>query len=226
MIASHPAPARPATDQRPHVYTPPQLIDEVAGVYRQWRWDGHQIALWLGSATPALVARFIQNRPARGTHPRSDIHLVTSGINLPDAPTRTAWGEALADQQEELACVVVVVEGGGFWSSAMRGVVTGITMLAPQMQSLLVAGSIADVVAAQACELYGLGDGDDGLDMTTLYSMSGSLADEKMAQYETAFPDCDGGWQTYLRQSMPGLGNAATDEHGMPMKNWWPFLFY
>jgi hypothetical protein len=36
----------------------------------------------------------------------------------------------------------------------------------------------------------------------------------------------DGGWQTYLRQSMPGYDNPAFAEDGTPMKNWWPFLFY
>jgi hypothetical protein len=82
------------------------------------------------------------------------------------------------------------------------------------------------VVAAQACEHYGLGDGPGGSDLTTLYSQSGSLADEKMAEYERRFPDCDGGWQTYLRQSMPGYRNAARAEDATPMKNWWPFLFY
>ncbi len=46
-----------------------------------------------------------------------------------------------------------------------------------------------------------------------------------MAEYERRFPDCDGGWQTYMRQSMPGYQNAAFDESGAPMKNWWPFLF-
>jgi len=84
----------------------------------------------------------------------------------------------------------------------------------------------AGVVAAQSCEHYGMKDGPNGTDITTLYSQSGSLADTKMAEYERRFPDCDGGWQTYLRQSMPGLENAATDASGAPMKNWWPFLFY
>lgn len=82
------------------------------------------------------------------------------------------------------------------------------------------------VTAAHACEHYGLRDGEGGKDQTTLYSEAGSLADVKMAEYETAFPDCDGGWQTYLRQSMPGLGNQAFAEDGTAMKNWWPFLFY
>jgi hypothetical protein len=82
------------------------------------------------------------------------------------------------------------------------------------------------VVAAQACEHYAMKDGANGADQTTLYSQAGSLADQKMAEYESKFPDCDGGWQTYLRQSMPGLGNKAFAEDGTPMKNWWPFLFY
>lgn len=84
----------------------------------------------------------------------------------------------------------------------------------------------AGVVAAQACEHYAMKDGPGGTDITTLYSQSGSLADTKMAEYEGRFPDCDGGWQTYMRQSMPGYRNAAIDTSGAPMKNWWPFLFY
>ena len=84
----------------------------------------------------------------------------------------------------------------------------------------------AGVVAAQACEHYGMKDGPNGSDLTTLYSQSGSLADTKMAEYERRFPDCDGGWQTYMRQSMPGYQNLAKEESGAPMKNWWPFLYY
>lgn len=38
--------------------------------------------------------------------------------------------------------------------------------------------------------------------------------------------DCMGPWLVYWRQNMPGLENRQKDEHGRPMKNWWPFLFY
>jgi hypothetical protein len=82
------------------------------------------------------------------------------------------------------------------------------------------------VLAAHACEHYGMRDGANGQDQTTLYSQAGSLADQKMAEYERQFPDCDGGWQAYMRQSMPGYGNQAFAEDGTRMKNWWPFLFY
>ena len=38
--------------------------------------------------------------------------------------------------------------------------------------------------------------------------------------------DCMGRWVVYWRQHMPGLGNTALDDEGLPMKNWWPYLFY
>jgi hypothetical protein len=44
--------------------------------------------------------------------------------------------------------------------------------------------------------------------------------------YRELAPDCMGRWVVYWRQSMPGLDNAALDDDGRPMKNWWPFLFY
>jgi hypothetical protein len=44
--------------------------------------------------------------------------------------------------------------------------------------------------------------------------------------YRSLAPDCTGAWIVWWWQSFPGLGNAARDESGAPMKNWWPFLFY
>lgn len=45
-------------------------------------------------------------------------------------------------------------------------------------------------------------------------------------RYRSLAPDCMGRWLVYWRQNLPGLGNTALDEEGLPMKNWWPFLFY
>jgi hypothetical protein len=30
----------------------------------------------------------------------------------------------------------------------------------------------------------------------------------------------------WWRQNLPGLANTALDDAGLPMRNWWPFLFY
>ena len=47
-----------------------------------------------------------------------------------------------------------------------------------------------------------------------------------LERYRDLAPDCMGRWVVYWRQNMPGLYNAALDDAGRPMKNWWPFLFY
>jgi hypothetical protein len=73
------------------------------------------------------------------------------------------------------------------------------------------------------CEHYALGDAS-GSD--ALVGYSSNLA--SVSAYTQQFGDdgCGGGWQIYLRQSMPGLHNPARATDASPMKNWWPFLFY
>ena len=44
--------------------------------------------------------------------------------------------------------------------------------------------------------------------------------------YSTVAPDCMGKWLVFWRQAMPGLNNTCTDDDGLPMPNWWVFLFY
>jgi hypothetical protein len=71
------------------------------------------------------------------------------------------------------------------------------------------------------CEHYRMLDDPDGGDLPDLYSSA------KEALFAPASgDDCAGGWEIYLRQSMPGLHNLAHASDGSPMKNWWPFLFY
>jgi hypothetical protein len=70
------------------------------------------------------------------------------------------------------------------------------------------------------CEHFGM-KGPGGQDIFDTYTL------DKVAAATAQFgADCGGGWQIYLRQNMPGLGNQARDVDGQPMKNWWPFAFY
>ena len=81
-----------------------------------------------------------------------------------------------------------------------------------------------------------MGDGTDGADMPDLYTVAKTQAaaaqlDQLTSALTLPAPlldasDCGGGWQVYLRQSIPGLGNRARDTTHQPMKNWWPFMFY
>jgi hypothetical protein len=60
----------------------------------------------------------------------------------------------------------------------------------------------------------------DGSGGTELYDGS------QHTPYMDYAPDCMGAFLVWWRQSLPGRGNAALDDGGMPMRNWWPFLFY
>jgi hypothetical protein len=70
------------------------------------------------------------------------------------------------------------------------------------------------------CEHFGLRDGVAGADALELYTS------DKIATADQAFPDCGGGWQIYWRQSLPGRDNQAVGDDGLPLRNWWPLLFY
>ncbi len=76
-----------------------------------------------------------------------------------------------------------------------------------------------------SCENYGLGNGVDGGDLSTPYTMSLPVSDYSGVG-GVASGDCAGPQVTYMFASMPGLGTAATAPDGTPMKNWWPYLFY
>jgi hypothetical protein len=60
----------------------------------------------------------------------------------------------------------------------------------------------------------------DGSGATELYDGS------QHAPYVDYAPDCMGPFLVWWRQNLPGLANTALDDAGLPMRNWWPFLFY
>jgi hypothetical protein len=70
------------------------------------------------------------------------------------------------------------------------------------------------------CEHYGLGGGAAGKDLATPFTS------QLVSDYEKRFGDCGGGWQVYMRQSMPGYGNGGVGDDGKPLKSWWPFLYW
>ena len=75
---------------------------------------------------------------------------------------------------------------------------------------------------ANSCENYGLGNGENGSDKTTLFSYE----TVKEVDLDRRYSDCGGGWQMYMRQNMPGYKTKAKDKNGNQMRNWWPYLYY
>ena len=92
-----------------------------------------------------------------------------------------------------------------------------------------------DPMVQSSCEHYGLHDGANGKDVTTLYTnkMTDDLARAQQAgpctagsPYCSTEDDCGGHGTSYLYQSFPSYGTAAKNDDGTPMHNWWVYLFY
>ena len=69
-------------------------------------------------------------------------------------------------------------------------------------------------------EDWRIGSGPGGRDLAIPWT------NERFVRYRKLAPDCMGAWLVYWRQNLPGLENRQRDDQGIPMKNWWPFLFY
>jgi hypothetical protein len=108
-------------------------VDEAPGMYRFYKWQHTHIVVWYGAATGEAAERLgrMTGKPPAGTR-RSDVHIITEGTGLPHAEARSGFAQLMKDMREDIACLGVVIEGGGFWASAMRSAVTGLGMMAPK----------------------------------------------------------------------------------------------
>jgi hypothetical protein len=125
------------------------LLDDDPGKYRFYRWQQHvHIVVWVGAAVGETTRRLGRATPkqAPGTR-RSDVHVVTSTTGLPSADARAGFAELMRTMQDDIACLGVVIESGGFWASAMRSAVIGIGMMAPKSLPFRALGSFDDVAA-------------------------------------------------------------------------------
>lgn len=90
------------------------------------------------------VARSLQERagPVRHTY----LHLMSERVQLPDASVRNEIALLLPELVDHVSLIVVVLEGSGFWSSAIRGFLTGVRVLAPRTFDIRVESSIENVL--------------------------------------------------------------------------------
>jgi hypothetical protein len=76
----------------------------------------------------------------------SYVHLVTTKLALPDADTRAMLLDSTHRYATRTAISGVVVTGGGFWASAIRGFITGISVLAPRSLDLRIFAATDELV--------------------------------------------------------------------------------
>lgn len=92
-------------------------------------WQNVGIVIWGRQATQALVEKLEERtRADLDEFPQgiSAIHIVLDGTPLPDADARVGLAELSQRYGPRYGSVLTVIEGDGFWRSAMRSFVTGL----------------------------------------------------------------------------------------------------
>jgi len=127
-----------------------ELVSESPGVNQIWLWRNVVVVTWKGKAT-AEVARKLgplsrEILPRTRAPKLSYIHVVPNNLVMPDADTRDVLLELSREHVHETACVAAIIEGGGFWASAIRGFITGIRVLAPRELNLRMHKVVAELL--------------------------------------------------------------------------------
>jgi hypothetical protein len=106
----------------------PEVVHN-AGGFVMATWKNVAIHVWTVQATIALVDALDRLSEAfTNAHPEgiSAIHVIAKNAPLPPADVREHLQKVTKRHEKRVACVCHVVEGSGFWASALHGFLTGL----------------------------------------------------------------------------------------------------
>ena len=109
----------------------PSIVHDGQGLV-MGTWKNLAIHVWTTRATPELVDTLERlTGPFVRAHPEgfSAIHVIANGAGLPDNQARERLREVASRYVNQLACLCHVVEGSGFWASALHSFLTGLHWL-------------------------------------------------------------------------------------------------
>ena len=148
LLANASGQSGPPSDRNPRP-TGFHVLDSEPNTFVFGCWKNVLIAIWKSQATAPNVERFkraIELMTERTPGYRSNVHVIVEGAALPTAEARAALVALMNRGRDALASVVIVVDGTGFWSSALRSAMTGLRTLAPNSFGFHVAATVDDVV--------------------------------------------------------------------------------
>jgi hypothetical protein len=111
------------------------------------RWKNVAIAVWGTQGTLPHVRqleRFSDELIADSPKGISAVHVVVNAAPLPDSTTRAEMNRLTDKYAKSLACMATVVEGSGFWASAMHSFITSIHWVARRPFKVRISSTIAD----------------------------------------------------------------------------------
>jgi hypothetical protein len=133
----------------------PSILDGLSVVYDEpgflaAAWKNVGIVVWGTQATLPLakkLERFSDDLLARNPNGISAIHVITSTAPLPESKTRAELDRLTNKYARDLAVMGTVIEGSGFWASAMTSFITGLHWMSRKPFKARTASDVADVAS-------------------------------------------------------------------------------
>jgi hypothetical protein len=122
----------------------PQLLHDADG-FVMATWKNLALHVWTIQATPALVAKLdVLSTAFIKEHPEgiSAVHIIAKNAPLPDKVVREQLRQVSERHAKHVACVCHVVEGSGFWASALQSFLTGLHWLSKRSYGLHICSDI------------------------------------------------------------------------------------
>lgn len=125
------------TLHRPHdpPSAEPWIGFEASGIVMGF-WKNISFALWAKQGTVELIGELARvSYEYRERNPGakvSSVHLILNQAGMPDGDTRSALTNLSEEYIDTLTYVGTMIEGTGFWASAMRGLVTSLLLVSPR----------------------------------------------------------------------------------------------
>jgi hypothetical protein len=108
------------------------------------------ITCWSQRATGPAIEKVAQLREQMDRdHPEgvSVVYLIANDAGLPTPEARAGVKELMARFSNKRACLAILVQGEGFWASAMRAVITGVRILVPLNFPMQIFSGVNELVA-------------------------------------------------------------------------------
>lgn len=105
------------------------LFDHEPGQFYAAHYRNLSIVVWVGGADGASVQRvrgISQLLIGKFPDGHSNVSIVLNGVPPPTDEARAAFNHIFDGRVSDLRCMAVVLEGEGFWASALRSTVTGL----------------------------------------------------------------------------------------------------
>jgi hypothetical protein len=109
-------------------------------------WKNLALHMWSVPATPALAAKLDEySAPFVALHSNgvSAIHVIARDTPLPNSEVRELLRGITNKYAKSLACVCHVVEGSGFWASALQSFLTGLHFASRAPFELYICSTVA-----------------------------------------------------------------------------------